>query len=140
MSTLLYRQNAQHTVIIDTMHTMHIDHLLSGNEWIGNNIRWLNKQSAQERLKMGFKGSSRFERDRPDQIINKKSGLEILLTRLFHWLFTFVTKMIFALPIAPDHQSRRPLPLSLYISSQKIWHTKMVPRYYLRCLPTRRLE
>jgi len=36
MSTLLYRQYAQHAVIIDAMHTMHMDRLLSGNEWIRN--------------------------------------------------------------------------------------------------------
>jgi len=39
MSTLLYRQHAQHTVNIDTMH---IDDLLSGNERIRNYIYGLN--------------------------------------------------------------------------------------------------
>jgi hypothetical protein len=39
MSTLLYRQHAQHTVNIDTMHT---DDLLSGNEWIRNKFNRLN--------------------------------------------------------------------------------------------------
>jgi hypothetical protein len=56
MSTLLYRQHAQHTVIIDTMHTMHIEDLLSGNEWIHNNINGLNVLNARETPKMGFRG------------------------------------------------------------------------------------
>ncbi len=42
MSTLFYRQHAQHTVNIDTMHTMHKDHVLSSNECIHNNINKLN--------------------------------------------------------------------------------------------------
>ena len=41
MSILLYRQHAQHTVIIDSMHTMHTNYLLSSNEWIRNNINRL---------------------------------------------------------------------------------------------------
>ena len=57
MSTLLYRQHAQHAVNIDTMHTMHRDHLLSGNEWIRNYINRLVVRNAQETPKMGFKGS-----------------------------------------------------------------------------------
>ena len=57
MSTLLYRQHAQHAVNIDTMHTIHTDHFLSGNEWIRNNINGLNVLNAQETPKMGFKGS-----------------------------------------------------------------------------------